>query len=154
MAQRLQQPEQTKWRATGRSKDDFGQRFSWAPLAFSLKVSPPPINLAPGVPVLARASRPRSPKAATTRQSPQPSIPRRPPAAPHVDSSLPQKFNDRVRLHPRGVEFHPQCSRPLIKLHLPHSVDFAHAIDRLQLSFTRSRSVTKNYVKISHRMIP
>ena len=26
--------DQTKWRATGRSKKDFGQRFSWAPLAF------------------------------------------------------------------------------------------------------------------------
>ena len=26
---------QTKWRATGRSKDNFGQRFSWAPLAFT-----------------------------------------------------------------------------------------------------------------------
>jgi hypothetical protein len=27
--------KQTKWRATGRSKKNFGQRFSWAPLAFS-----------------------------------------------------------------------------------------------------------------------
>jgi hypothetical protein len=37
---------QTKWRATGRSKDDFGQRFSWdAPCIYDVapSASPPPL---------------------------------------------------------------------------------------------------------------
>jgi hypothetical protein len=40
----LLKKEQTKWRATGRSKDDFGQRFSWTPLAFLRGPSSPPPN--------------------------------------------------------------------------------------------------------------
>ncbi len=48
---------QTKWRATGRSKNDFGQRLSWAPLAFCPKPYPKASSFTP-FSVLASALRP------------------------------------------------------------------------------------------------
>src|SRR5579862_10017204 len=37
--------EQTKWRATGRSKKNFGQRFSWTPLCRRCKLNLPYCSL-------------------------------------------------------------------------------------------------------------
>jgi hypothetical protein len=74
---------QTKWRATGRSKDDFGQRFSWAPLAFSpqRRPSPPPHSFtrAPTAP-----ARPLPPAATVEPQRPTSDAKRQTPPAPCV----------------------------------------------------------------------
>src|SRR5258706_8942638 len=123
--------KQTKWRATGRSKDDFGQRFSWAPLAFSSASTPIP---------------PPTPSSSPDLRQSQPFA--------HIHSSLTQQSSDDIRLQARSVELHPHRSLLIVELHPPHPINLTHAVDSPQFLLAGPGAVAKHHFQISHAIIP